>query len=145
MTNSQATISTIEADSVSKDEWNPDAIATSSRADHAAVWDTCLDALRGIWNGTGTIPEPVPNNDTIDAAIRFLLEMRRHDPTNTPVCIIPAPEGGVIVEWRRERQGHKSIETVTFGNDGSIELVEFRDGVAFNVQTLGMIGHDESR
>lgn len=137
MTSAQATISTVEAEAISWADRNPDAIATSSRADHAAVWDACLDALRLIWNGTSVNPEPAPSNDTIDAAIRFLLEMRRHDPTNTPLCIVPAPEGGIIVEWRRERQGHQAIEAVTFANDGSIELVEFRDGVAVNVQTLG--------
>jgi len=136
MTNAQATISTIEADSVSKDEWNPDAIATSSRADHAAVWDACIEALRGIWNGTGAVPDPAPSTHAIDAAISFLREMRRHDPTNTPVCIVPSPEGGIIVEWRRERQRRESIETVTFTNDGSIELVEYRDGVAVDVQTI---------
>lgn len=117
-------------------EQAPDAIATSSRADHAAVWDDCTEALLAIWNGRGLIAEPAPSNETIDAAIRVLKEMRRMDPTNTPISIVPDPAGGIIVEWRSDRDGIETIRTASFLNDGSIELVTYRDGVAVDVQTL---------
>lgn len=86
--------------------------------------------LLGIWNTSGSIPEPAPSNATIDAAIRILRKMRRIDPTNTPICIVPAPDGGIIVEWRNDLNGTESIQTVSFLNDGTIELVTYRDGFA---------------
>ncbi len=129
-------IATIDARRPTGIEAAPDAIATSSRADHAAVWDACIDALLAIRNGGGSIPDPVPANQTINAAIRILKEMRREDPTNTPISIVPAPEGGIIVEWRSDRDGIETIGTASFLNDGSIELVTYRDGVAVDVQTL---------
>lgn len=129
-------IATIDARRPTGIEAAPDAIATSSRADHAAVWDACIDALLAIWNGGGSIPDPVPANQTINAAIRILKEMRREDPTNTPISIVPAPEGGIIVEWRSDRDGIETIGTASFLNDGAIELVTYRDGVAVDVQTL---------
>ena len=125
-----SSIATLEPGPAPGIEAVPDAIATSSRADHAAVWDICMDALLGIWNTSGSIPEPAPSNATIDAAIRILREMRRLDPTNTPICIVPAPDGGIIVEWRNDLNGTESIQTVSFLNDGTIELVTYRDGVA---------------
>ena len=94
------------------------------------MWDQCIDALLGIWNTSGSIPEPAPSNATIDAAIRILREMRRIDPTNTPICIVPAPDGGIIVEWRNDLNGTESIQTVSFLTDGTIELVTYRDGFA---------------
>ena len=125
-----SSIATLEPGPARGIEAVPDAIATSSRADHAAVWDQCIDALFGIWNTSGSIPEPAPSNATIDAAIRILREMRRIDPTNTPICIVPAPDGGIIVEWRNDLNGTESIQTVSFLNDGTIELVTYRDGFA---------------
>jgi hypothetical protein len=125
-----SSIATLEPGPARGIEAVPDAIATSSRADHAAVWDQCIDALLGIWNTSGSIPEPAPSNATIDAAIRILREMRRIDPTNTPICIVPAPDGGIIVEWRNDLNGTESIQTVSFLNDGTIELVTYRDGFA---------------
>jgi hypothetical protein len=115
---------------------DPDAIATSSRADHAAVWDTCIDALLTIWNGEGSIPEPAPSNETINAVIRILKEMRRMDPADTPISIVPDPEGGIIVEWMMNQGGSRSVKTVSFLNDGTIEVATYRDGVAVDVQTL---------
>jgi len=125
-----SSIATLEPGPARGIEAAPDAIATSSRADHAAVWDQCIDALLGIWNTSGSIPEPAPSNATIDAAIRILREMRRIDPTNTPICIVPAPDGGIIVEWRNDLNGTESIQTVAFLNDGTIEIVTYRDGFA---------------
>lgn len=129
-------IATIDARRPTGIDVAPDAIATSSRADHAAVWDACIDALLAIWNGTGALPEPVPSNHSINAAIRILKDMRRQDPTNTPISIVPAPEGGIIVEWRGDRDGIETIGTASFLNDGSIELVTYRDGVAIDARTL---------
>jgi hypothetical protein len=125
-----SSIATLEPGPAPGIEAAPDAIATSSRADHAAVWDQCIDALLGIWNTSGSIPEPAPSNATIDAAITILREMRRIDPTNTPICIVPAPDGGIIVEWRNDLHGTESIQTVSFLNDGTIEIVTYRDGFA---------------
>ena len=125
-----SSIATLEPGPARGIEAVPDAIATSSRADHAAVWDQCIDALLGIWNTSGLIPEPAPSTATIDAAITILREMRRIDPTNTPICIVPAPDGGIIVEWRNDLNGTESIQTVSFLNDGTIELVTYRDGFA---------------
>ena len=125
-----SSIATLEPGPAPGIEAAPDAIATSSRADHAAAWDQCIDALLGIWNTSGSIPEPAPSNATIDAAIRILREMRRIDPTNTPICIVPAPDGGIIVEWRNDLNGTESIQTVSFLNDGTIEIVTYRDGFA---------------
>ena len=132
----ETSIATIDARRPTDIEAAPDAIATSSRADHAAVWDACIDALLAIWNGGGSAPDPVPTNQTINAAIRILKEMRRMDPTNTPLGIVADPEGGIIVEWRSDRDGIETIRTASFLNDGSIELVTYRDGVAVDVQTL---------
>lgn len=133
---SDTSIATVDARAASGIEPMPDAIATSSRADQAAVWDACIDSLLAIWNGRGEMPEPVPNNNAIDSAIRFIKEMRRSDPTNTPISIVPAPEGGIILEWRNTRDGCESIWTATILNDGAFETVTYRDGVAIDVRTL---------
>lgn len=131
-----ASTATIDARRPTGIEAAPDAIATSFRADYAAVWDTCIDALLAIWNGGGSIPEPAPSNETIDTVIRILKEMRRMDPTNTPLSIVPDPEGGIIVEWRTDRHGSEWIQTVSFRNDGTIELVTYHDGVAIDARTV---------
>lgn len=129
-------IATIEPPRATGIEVAPDAIATSSRADHAEVWDACIDALLAIWNGSGSLPEPVPSNATIDAVIRVLKQMRRMDPTNTPISIVPDPDGGIIVEWRVNRDGIESIMTVSFLNDGTVELTNYRDGIAIDVRKI---------
>ena len=129
-------IATVHLPQATGIELAPDAIATSSRADHAEVWDACIDALLAIWNGSGSLPEPVPTNATIDAVIRVLKQMRRMNPTNTPISIVPDPDGGIIVEWRAEHYGIESITTVSFLNDGTVELTSYRDGVAIDVRTI---------
>jgi hypothetical protein len=129
-------IATVHLPQATGIELAPDAIATSSRADHAEVWDACIDALLTIWNGSGSLPEPVPTNATIDAVIRVLKQMRRMNPTNTPISIVPDPDGGIIVEWRADHYGIESITTVSFLNDGTVELTSYRDGVAIDVRTI---------
>lgn len=133
---SQSTIATLDANASFDFEAAPDAIATSSRADHAAVWDACIDALLGIWNGRGDIPEPVPSNQAIDTAIRVLKDMRRSNPTVTPISIVPAPEGGIILEWRKDRPGDEVIWTFSVLNDGALETVIYRNGIAIDVRTV---------
>jgi len=132
-----SSIATIEPRRAAEIETAPDAIATSSRTDHAAVWDKCIGSLRSIWNGNGSIPEPTPTNDTIDLVIRILKNTRRSNPTNTPIGIFPDPDGGIIVEWRSDRNGIDSIVSVAIRNDRTIEITTFHDGVAVDVQTLG--------
>jgi hypothetical protein len=133
---SHSTIATVDAGAHFDFEAAPDAIATSSRADHAAVWDACIDALLRIWNGRGEIPAPVPCNEAINTAIRVLKDMRRSNPTDTPISIVPAPEGGIILEWRNERHGDEFIWTVSVLNDGVLETVIYHNGVAIDVRTV---------
>lgn len=132
-----ATIATTDSATTSEWGWEPsDVIALTARPDSAAIWDRCINALLAIWNGGPTIPDPAPSNAAIDAAIRFLQKIRRHDPTNTPIWIRPDPDGGVILEWRHESDAGTRADTVTFFNDDTVEFCRYVDDVACETRRI---------
>ena len=130
------TISTIDTDD--SDEWQfepSDAIASSPHPDSATMWADCIASLRRIRRFAPRIPEPLPTNAAIDAALRYLDAVRQETPWATPAWIRPDPEGGIILEWHDSDDGATSTDTVTFFNNGVCETIRFTDDVAVRIET----------
>lgn len=110
-----------------------DSIATESRQQESAEWEVCVDALLNAlcrsWSDSSPVDAPQPNRTAIGAAIAWLAYLRRRFPTAPPTCIVPVPDGGVIVE-RREKlaNGHECVCELTFYNDGHAERTDYYDG-----------------
>jgi hypothetical protein len=54
---------------------------------------------------------------------------------DTPAWIRSDPDGGVILEWQDVKDGVTSADTLSFFNDGTVELVSYTNNVATLLET----------
>ena len=114
-----------------------DSIATESQQKESPVWEICIDALLKIWEDSSAICDPQPNRQAIEAATRWVDVLRRRFPGAPPTCIIPEPEGGIIVE-RRQRlpNGQEVLCELTFYNDARAERTDYLDGHVLHMSSI---------
>jgi hypothetical protein len=102
-------------------------IATEGQSQESPEWAACMDALLKIWTDAAGIPEPRPNRSAIEAAMEWIAYLREHFPSAPPTCIVPEPDGGVIIE-RRETWPSDCVCELTFYNNGSAERTDYVQG-----------------
>lgn len=106
-----------------------DTIATEAQLKESPEWERCVDALLGIWSDPSPLDAPQPNRSAIEAAIEWVAFLRKRFPSAPPTCIIPEPDGGIIVERRVDLDnGHECVCELTFYNDGRAERTDYHDG-----------------
>lgn len=106
-----------------------DSIATESQQKESPEWEACVDALLRIWSDSSALDEPRPSWSTLEAAIAWIAFLKKRFPDAPPTCIVPEPDGGVIVERRmRLENGHECVCELTFYNDGRVERTDYYDG-----------------
>lgn len=75
----------------------------SRRAGTDAEWDRILNELIRLrdleddWDGQGSL---VLGRDNVEAALRWINEMRRWRQALPPSCAVPGTAGEVVFEWR---------------------------------------------
>lgn len=106
-----------------------DSIATEVQQKESPEWKDCVDALLRIWSDSSSLDAPKPNRSAIEAAIAWVAFLKKRYPSVPPSCIIPEPDGGIVVEWRvKSADGHESLWELTFYNDERAERTDYYDG-----------------
>jgi hypothetical protein len=114
-----------------------DIIATEAQQRESPEWEVCIDALLRIWSDSSSLDEPQPNRSAIEAAISWTAFLRKRFPSDPPTCIIPEPDGGVIIERRvRMASGHEWLCELTFYNDERAERTDYYDGRVVQVAAI---------
>jgi len=114
-----------------------DAIATESQQKESPKWEVCVDALLRIWADSSSLDAPQPNRPAIEAAIAWVAFLKKRFPNDPPTCIIPEPDGGVIVERRvKLANGHECVCELTFYNDERAERTDYYDGRVLEMASI---------
>lgn len=114
-----------------------DAIATESQQEERPEWELCIDALLQTWSALASLDVPQPSRSAIEAAIAWVAFLRKRFPSEPPTCIIPEPDGGIIVERRvRLANGRECVCELTFYNNGLAERTDYYDG---RIVRMGLI------
>lgn len=114
-----------------------DGISTESQQRESPEWDVCVDALLKIWSDQSTLEEPRPTRCAIESALIWVAMLRRQFPTAPPTCIIPEPNGGIIVERRgRGPNGIESVCELTFYNNEHAERTDYLNGRLLSITPI---------
>lgn len=114
-----------------------DKIATEAQPLESPEWEICLDALLQIWSDSSPIGDPKPSRSAIAAAIAWVAFLRKRFPSAPPTCIVPEPDGGIIVERRATLpNGHECMCELTFYNDESAERTDYVDGRVVQMSSI---------
>lgn len=117
-----------------------DVIATEVGLQESPEWRACIDALLRTWTeaSQGLQSDVVfPSRSAIQSALTWIAFLRMRFPFAPPTCIVPEPDGGLIVERRVTRpDGREYVWELTFYNDGPAEATTYVDG---RVIELGQI------
>lgn len=106
-----------------------DSIATESQQEERPEWELCIDALLQTWKDQASLAAPQPSRLSIEAAIAWVAFLRKRFPSEPPTCIIPEPDGGIIIERRvTSDDGHECVCELTFYNNESAERTDYYDG-----------------
>lgn len=115
----------------------PSGIATESQPVENPAWERCIDALLDVWSHPDRGIDPVPSRSAIEAAIAWLVFLRKRFPSVPPTRITPEPGGGIIVERRQTyADGRDAACELTFYNDGRAERTDYVNG---RVRYMGSI------
>ena len=114
-----------------------DTISTEFQPKESAEWEVCIDSLLEIWWDSPSPDSPRPNPSAIAAAIAWIAYFREQFPGDPPTCIIPEPDGGIIVERRvKLRDGHEYLSELTFYNDGRAERTDYSNGRVLQMTSI---------
>lgn len=114
-----------------------DTISTESQQRVSPEWEACTDALLRIWEDTSLLDSPPPNRSAIAAAIAWVAFLKRRFPSAPPTCIVPEPEGGIIVERRSTTpNGQEYLCELTFYNDERSERTDYVDGRVVQIASI---------
>ena len=109
-----------------------DSIATESHPTENPAWKTCIDCLLEAFLRSATVEaddDCSPSRIAVESALSFVARLKDQAPDLPPTCIIPDPNGGLIVERRTKRaNGDDFICELAFSNDGTCEATSFLNG-----------------
>ncbi len=106
-----------------------ESIATEVQMRADPEWDACIDALIKVWQDSSSLSDPKPNRSAIESALKWTIHLKKRFPSDPPTCIIPEPNGGIIVERRfTSANGGEYLWELTFYNHGSNERTDYVDG-----------------
>jgi len=118
-------------------------IASESGQEISPAWDASIEALWKCRDNCGQLNEsdyPRPSKSAIQAAIAWLVFLKRQNTQLIPSFVAPSPEGGIIVDrCYTSPGGHDHVSEMIFLNDGSAEKTEYIDGKIKSMQPIPML------
>jgi|GEM_PF-648582 len=109
-------------------------IATESQTFENPEWGKCIDALLKAWNEPCGLGETPPNKKAIRLAMEWAAELKKQFPAFPPTCIIPEPNGGIIMERQiRLKNGDKRLYELTFYNNDKAEWTSYLNGKVLKI------------